>query len=116
MIAAAQSINVWHRRLSHISFENVRKTAQITKGIEIGPKYGPTYGPQIGPQNGPKIDKPACKPCIISKAVRTQSKQPQSRSEHAFDKIHFDLLSPITPTRHDGSNWCMIKTDDASRA
>jgi len=104
MIAAAQSIDVWHQRLSHIGFDNVRKTAQITKGIEIGLK------------NGPKIERPACKPCIILKTVRTQSKQPQSQSEHAFDKIHFDLLSPITPTRHEGSNWCMIKTDDASRA
>ena len=104
LTAAAQSIEVWHRRLGHISFENVRKTAQITKGIEIGP------------QNGPKNEKPACKPCIISKAVRTQSKQPQQRCEHAFDKLHVDLLGPITPTGLDGSNWAMIKTDDASRA
>jgi len=104
MTAAAQSIDVWHRRLGHIGLDNVRKTAQITKGIEIGPKYGP------------KIEKPACKPCIISKAVRTQSKQPQQRCEHAFDKLHVDLLGPITPTGYDGSNWAMIKTDDASRA
>jgi len=88
MTAAAQSIDVWHRHLSHIGLDNVRKTAQITKGIEIGLK----------------IEKPACKPCIISKAVRTQSKQPQDRCEHAFDKLHVDLLSPITPTSLNGSN------------
>jgi hypothetical protein len=88
MIAAAQSIDVWHRRLGHIGLENVRKTALITKGITIGPKH----------------DKIACNPCIISKALRTQSKQPQSRCEHALDKIHVDLLGPITPTGHDGSN------------
>jgi len=88
MVAAAQSIDVWHRRLGYIRLKNVRKTALITKGITIGPKH----------------DKIACKPCIISKAVRTQSKQPQSRCEHALDKIHVDLLRLITPTRHDGSN------------
>jgi hypothetical protein len=103
MTAAAQSIDVWHRRLGHISLENVRKTAQITKGIEIGPK------------NGPKIEKPTCKPCLVSKAVRTQLKQPQQRCEHAFDKIHADLLGPITPIRSDGSKWAMILTDDYSR-
>jgi len=48
--------------------------------------------------------------------VRTQSKQLQDRCEHAFNKLHVDLLSPITPTGLDGSNWAMIKTDDASRA
>jgi transposase InsO family protein len=102
MIAAAQSIDVWHRRLGHIGLENVRKTALITKGIQIRPK--------------PLQQKEICKPCIISKAMRTQSKQPQLRSEHAFDKIHFDLLGPITPTAYDGSKWAMIKTDDATRA
>jgi hypothetical protein len=103
MVAAAQSIDVWHRRLGHIGLENVRKTAQITKGIEIRLK------------NGPKIEKPTCKPCLISKAVRTQSKQPQKRCEHAFDKIHADLLGPITPIGIDGSKWAMILTDDYSR-
>jgi len=100
LTAAAQSIEVWHRHLGHISLENVRKTAQITEGIEIGPK----------------LTKPACKPCILSKAVRTQSKEPQQRCEHAFNKLHVDLLGLITPTGLDGSNWAMIKTDDASRA
>jgi transposase InsO family protein len=100
MITATQSIDVWHRRLGHIGLENVKKTARITKGITIGPKQ----------------DKMSCKPCIISKAVRNQSTQPQKRCEHAFDKIHVDLLGPITPTGHDGSNWSLIKTDDASRA
>jgi len=107
LTAAAQSIDVWHRRLGHISLENVRKTAQITQGIEIGLKYGPKYGP--------KIEKLACIPCIVSKAVRTQSKQPQKRCEHAFDKIHVDLLGLITPIGIDGSKWAMILTDDYSR-
>jgi len=38
MAAAAESIDVWHRRLGHIGLENVKKTAQITKGIEIRAK------------------------------------------------------------------------------
>jgi hypothetical protein len=98
----ANNIDVWHRRLSHISLDNVKKTAQITNGIEIS--------------NSNLSTKTICEPCIMSKSVRTQSRVPQRRALHAFDRVHIDIVGPINPTGFNGHRWAIMFTDDCHRA
>jgi hypothetical protein len=100
LLAATQSIDIWHQRLGHIGYDNVRKTAQITTGIKIS--------------NSKDCPKPACEPYISSTAVDSESKQPQKRCEHAFDKINVDIIGPITPVGINGSVWAMVLTDEYS--
>ena len=57
---AKVSAETWHRRLSHISYQNVEKTAKITTGIKAL---------EI-PQD------PRCEPCQLGKSVRTISRTP----------------------------------------
>ena len=60
------TIEVWHRRLGHLGYENVIKTASNTTGIDL---------------NDIKSQKPdpRCRSCILSKSQRTVSRKKQAR-------------------------------------
>jgi hypothetical protein len=93
------TIELWHRRLGHLGHENVKKTATLTDGITIRDMS----------------HAKTCKACLLAKSKRTVSRMPQVRSTEAFDKIHVDVISPITPKAYNGHKWAIIFTDDCDR-
>ena len=92
----------WHRRLGHLGYDNVLKTALQTTGIKLGDV---------------EMQRPgtACRSCILSKSQRTVSRKPQTRARHAFDTLHTDVIGPITPKGYSGALWAANFTDDFSR-
>jgi transposase InsO family protein len=94
------TMNVWHRRLGHLGYENVKKTATMTTGMELDEREDTAE---------------FCKPCIMSKSMRTVSRKPQERATNTFDLIHLDVLGPITPMGYNGHRWALFLTDDYAR-
>ena len=96
------TIEVWHRRLGHLGYENVLKTASNTTGIEL---------------DGMRTQRPdaTCRSCILSKSQRTISRKKQTRRSHIFDMVHTDVIGPITPRGYNGDLWAVTFTDDFSR-
>jgi hypothetical protein len=56
----SELIKLWHRRLGHLGFENVKKIAAMTMGMEI---------------KGQEIPEDLCKPCDFGKSKRTVSRE-----------------------------------------
>jgi hypothetical protein len=101
--ASQDEQRLWHRRLSHLGYQNVRKTASMTKGM-------PDFN-----QSPLESMHPLCHTCKISKSVRTISQESQQRAQHAFDVIHTDVVGPINPIGRNGHKWAVMYTDDATR-
>jgi transposase InsO family protein len=94
------TLSVWHRRLGHLGYENVKRTATMTTGIELDER-----------EDTPEF----CRPCVMSKSMRTVSRKPQERATNTFDLIHLDVLGPITPIGYNGHRWALFLTDDHAR-
>lgn len=95
-------VQLWHRRLGHLGMDNVIRTANATTGITFEDVKDPPR-------------KTICKPCVLAKSLRTQSKKPQTQAAQAFDRIHIDVIGPIKPKGIDGSEWAILMTDDKTR-
>lgn len=92
-------LELWHRRLLHVSDESVKDTADITKGILIEAS-----------QSEPGL----CHACRIGNPIRGVSRTPQERKQKPFDLVHLDV-EKVTPTGFNGHNWATLFTDDATR-
>ena len=93
------SLETWHCRLGHLGYDNVKKTAKITIGMDI---------------HGLETPSKMCKSCALSSSQRIVSTTPMERASKAFDMIHTDVIN-ITPMTYNGHRWAAIYTDDATR-
>src|SRR5579859_8093398 len=92
-------IDIWHRRMRHLSEDNVRKLAKIVDGMGI--KVRTTVG--------------VCEACLEGKQHRQLSHQPATRAKEPLELIHSDLCGPIDPTTYGGTNYYLLFTDDYTR-
>ena len=92
-------IDLWHKRLGHLGLDNVRKTAEITKGIRYQ-------------DNESESDSP-CEACSLAKPLRTTRKISKKRVFKALDKIWVDTFM-IKPSGLKGHKYGMILTDEAT--
>jgi hypothetical protein len=81
------SIRLWHRRLGHLGFDNVRKTAKLTYGIKLRKPKDLTEDQQE--EGNLKL----CDACELSKPHRRVRKFAAKRKLVAFDEIHLDVVS-----------------------
>ena len=95
------SMKLWHRRLGHLSYENVQKTASLTQGMHVDGMSVPLFA--------------FCRSCTLGQSIRTVSRTPQTRASWNFETIHVDVIRPITPTGFNGSKWSLVITDDYSQ-
>jgi len=91
--------NIWHRRLAHLSEDNVRKLASMVEGMSI--QYGTTVG--------------VCDACMEGKQHRQQSHKPATRATQPLELIHSDLCGPIDPTSFGGAMYFILFIDDCTR-
>lgn len=102
---AAQNIwqkSTWellHALLGHLSIDGIRKLSKMAIGLEIPSEPVSFF----------------CEPCVFAKQVRHISHQPSERETQALARVYTDLIGPITPTGYDGSRYCLLLTDDATR-
>ena len=92
---------LWHQRLGHASLEKICQTIRITKGINL---------------NIPTIKRlPFCEACAFGKSQKTISQSLQERADRPGQKLHIDLVGPITPVGIGNVRWFLASADDYCR-
>jgi hypothetical protein len=77
------SLLLWHRRLGYASLEKIRQAIRTIEGIDL---------------NIPTIKRlPFCEACAFGKSQKIISQGPQERADKPGQKLHMDLVGPITP-------------------
>jgi hypothetical protein len=94
-------MGLWHKRLGHLGVKNIKKTADITKGIKL-------IEPVVKP-------KSPCEACSIAKPLKYQRKLSTKRAFEVFDKVHVDTFM-IDPVAHNGHKYGIVFTDEATHA
>jgi hypothetical protein len=67
-------IDLWHKRLGHLGLDNVRKTAELTRGIKLN-------------DNPSASSALPCEACSLAKPARTTRKVSTKRVFNALSKI-----------------------------
>ena len=89
---------LWHRRLGHASLEKIRQAIRTTEGIDL---------------NIPTIKKlPFCEACAFGKSQKTISQSLQERADRPGQKLHIDLVGPITSVGIGNVRWFLASTDN----
>ena len=94
----------WHRRLGHLSFENMRRLSRVSRGMNITEK-----------QIKAKLNA-ICPVCATSRAINRIPREPATRRfEGVGDMLHADTWGPYGLPGFDGTKFFLAITDDAMR-
>lgn len=94
----------WHRRLGHLSFENMRRLVKVSRGMNITEK-----------QIKAKLNA-ICPVCATSRAINRIPREPATRRfEIVGDMIHADTWGPYGLAGIDGIKYFLALVDDAMR-
>lgn len=96
------SIELWHQRLGHLNFIDIRKLADMAKGIRICPEID-------------NQDRKFCVSCLEGKMHCQYNKQSSTRASKKLELIHSDLCGPFPTNSVSGSRYFIIFVDDATR-
>ena len=91
-------LDIWHRRLVHLSYRNVIATSSNVKGMEK--------------VKGPVPDK-ICEPCMKGRQQTEISRVPMSRPSVFLEKISVDIGGPL-PTTARGNRIFILMKDYAT--
>ena len=92
-------VSTWHRRLAHLSEDNVRKLAAMAEGMSI--RYRTTVG--------------ACDACMEGKQHRQPSHKSATRTTQPLELIHSDLCGPIDSASFGGALHFILFIDDYTK-
>jgi transposase InsO family protein len=92
---------LWHRRLGHISFDNLIKSNK-KEAVRDLPKI-------IKPSN------PICKPCQMWKHTKVRFKTKEHSSSRPLELVHSDLYGPTRTKSLHGEHYFMLVIDDYTR-
>lgn len=96
-IKSKQSIRLWHRRMAHLNYADVKRLSTLVDGM----------GVMINDAEA------VCEPCVFGK----QSRKPfnstgGARSSRVLQLIHSDVCGPITPATWDEKRFLVTFIDD----
>jgi hypothetical protein len=101
----ALPITTWHQRLGHANWESIKKARS---------EDSPFYGLKLDESEPPKS---SCPGCVAGKGKRRIFKSAASRttcSSYPIERIHSDLMGPITPASIGGASYACVFTCDHS--
>lgn len=75
--AAEASIEIWHRRLGHVSKERIVKLTEMTEGVHIA---------------GSNPENQVCEACQLANAPRQISRRKIGQAYGVLGRVHFDLV------------------------
>lgn len=93
-VPTTTSAQRWHQRLGHTGQTILKKTAQVSKGLE---------GVDLS-------ELSTCETCHLSKAQRFVSREPRPIPNQPLDEIHVDTVGIISPAIN-GHQYVVIITD-----
>ena len=92
--ATEATVDLWHRRLGHIPYQRMKVLANQLK-IQL-----------------PEGTLPTCHTCHVANIQRGVNYTPKTRATGIGDKIHGDLVGPISPPGEGGYRYFLLLTDD----
>lgn len=98
-LTTSQQNNLWHKRLGHLNFNDMKKLYSITNGMQII-----------------EGEKSFCEDCIFGKQSRGpfKAKVNVNKTCRKLQLIHSDVCGPMTPTSWDGKKYIVTFIDDYS--
>ncbi|OQE59396.1 hypothetical protein PENNAL_c0325G00318, partial [Penicillium nalgiovense] len=82
--ASEASIEIWHRRLGHVSKERIEKLTEMTEGVHIA-------GGNPGKQDAASENQ-VCEACQLANAPRQISRRKIGQAYGVLGRVHFDLV------------------------
>jgi transposase InsO family protein len=99
-IETASNQNLWHRRLGHLGYQDLKRLENMTEEISIDNHNETTF----------------CEVCVLTKKTRNPHKGPSTRATTPFERIHIDLCGGgATLPSKGGIRYFMLFTDDYTR-
>ena len=101
-----ESAELWHRRYSHLGFDNLSRLIDydMVTGINIGSNAFKTAAHST-----------VCEPCLAAKQHRLPFTRSESVSTEPLQLIHMDLCGPISEPSMGGSRYLATYLDDYSK-
>lgn len=87
-LLVSTQMNIWHRRLGHISDSNLIKVRNSTIGIK-----------------NPLTKTVNCKDCAQGKQNRALFKEPETRAENVLEIIHSEVCGPFAIKSKSGAEY-----------
>lgn len=97
-VMLTEAENLWHKRLGHLGFGNMKRLSGLVNGIERL-EY-----------NGEKF----CEVCIEGKQAKLPFSGTRPRTTRALERVHSDLCGPISPSAYNGVKYMLTIIDDFS--
>jgi transposase InsO family protein len=94
-------IDLWHKRMGHMSYNALKRYKDSVKGISITTSLDPTQSP--------------CPGCELGKQTRSSFQGSSKRSDRRLRIIHSDLAGPMQTRSIQGSQYIATFIDDYSR-
>ncbi|KAF2889899.1 hypothetical protein ILUMI_16274, partial [Ignelater luminosus] len=92
-----EDMNLWHKRFKHLNFESLKKLQGQVEGINVDLN---------------KSHAEICDTCIEGKQTQLSHDQKRQRATRPLERIHSDLIGPITPISHNGKKYVLTLIDD----
>lgn len=94
----------WHRRLGHLSWQNMRLLLGMSEGCDLTDKQVKMMLYKI------------CPICAVTKAVNRIPREPaRRRAENAGELVHVDSWGPYPIRGYDNSRYALFMIDDKER-
>lgn len=100
--ADTQPIDIWHKRLGHLNQDAIKKLANISEGLIIGPAKSMTVSQ-------------GCDACLKGAQHRQVSHMRREPQEHILGCVHIDIKGPCLDKDLYGFRYFMACTDEKSR-
>ena len=95
----SEAMKLWHQRLGHLGEANIKRLAQMSKGMDLYHKPS-------------KVE--VCEACAIAKSKSEPHKCPIRPGRFFMDLVHTDVAGPFGSSR-DGYRWFVTFLDDWSK-
>ena len=90
-------LTLWHRRLGHLGGESTKLLTQQA---------------QDGPKGLSSKDMEFCENCVLGKHTQKIHKTSGTPANRIFDKIHADVIGPISPASLGGARYALHVVDE----
>lgn len=94
-----QDIYLWHQRMGHLNFSDLKKIEENTDGVQLSKK----------------TDNLTCVTCLEGKQTRLSFKSSHSRATQLLETVHSDICGPMETTSLGGAKYFITFIDDFSK-
>lgn len=94
MMTAEESL--WHKRLGHLGYDNMKRLCNMVNGVEPLQCQGNRF----------------CEVCIEGKQARLPFGGTRPKTTRPLERVHSDLCGPVSPVAYNGVTYVMTIIDD----